>query len=239
LPRTSLTATSRFPGEQLAFSKADKSIEQMSHIVLLGDSILDNASYTAGGPDVISQVQQLLPPRWKASLSAVDGSTTEDIPEQLKAIPDDATHLVLSVGGNNALLRADILDRPVASTGEAFQLLSLVAEEFERQYRRALSTCLSRGLPLVVCTIYHGNFEDEVFRRRAIVAVTLFNDAIIRCAAEHRLSVIDLRFVCNGPQDFANPIEPSAIGGAKIASAIVSAVGELGATNRGSQIVTS
>jgi hypothetical protein len=32
----------------------------MPHIVLLGDSIFDNAPYTRGGPDVISQVRQLL-----------------------------------------------------------------------------------------------------------------------------------------------------------------------------------
>ena len=33
----------------------------MTHIVLLGDSIFDNGRYTMGGPDVISQVRQLLP----------------------------------------------------------------------------------------------------------------------------------------------------------------------------------
>jgi hypothetical protein len=227
------------PRDQLAFPKAANPIAQMSHVVLLGDSTLDNASYTAGGPDVISQVRQLLPPGWKATLSAVDGSTTEEISEQLESIPDDATHLILSVGGNNAILRADILEKPVVSTGEAFQLLSAVAEEFEKQYRKALFTCLGRGLPLAVCTIYHGNFDDEVFRRRAIVALTLFNDVIVRCAAEHLLFVIDLRFVCNAAPDFANPIEPSAIGGAKIARAIVTAVMEPSATKRRSQIATS
>lgn len=211
----------------------------MPHVVLLGDSTFDNASYTAGGPDVISQVRQLLPPGWKATLSAVDGSTTEEIPGQLESIPDDATHLVLSVGGNNAILRADILDRPVASAGEAFQLLSAVGEEFEKQYRNSLVACLSRRLPLVVCTIYHGNFEDDVFRRRAIVALTVFNDVIIRCAAQHQLVVIDLRFVCNAPVDFANPIEPSTIGGAKIARAIVNAVLEPSATRGHARIATS
>jgi len=236
---TSLSARCGLPGDQLAFPRVDKPIAHMSHVVLLGDSTLDNASYTAGGPDVISQVRQLLPPGWKATLSAIDGSTTEEIPEQLESMPDDATHLILSVGGNNAILRADILEKPVASTGEAFHLLSSVAEEFEKQYKQALSTCLSRRLPLAVCTIYHGNFEDDVFRRRAIVALTLFNDAIVRCAAGHQLLVIDLRFVCNAPQDFANPIEPSAIGGAKIARAIVTAVMEPSATKRRSQIATS
>lgn len=33
----------------------------MPHIVLLGDSIFDNAHYTLGGPDVIAQVRKLLP----------------------------------------------------------------------------------------------------------------------------------------------------------------------------------
>jgi hypothetical protein len=48
----------------------------MPHIVLLGDSILDNASYTSGGPDVISQVREILPKDWKATLLAVDGAVT-------------------------------------------------------------------------------------------------------------------------------------------------------------------
>ena len=31
------------------------------HIVLLGDSIFDNASYTAGGPDVVAQLRAVWP----------------------------------------------------------------------------------------------------------------------------------------------------------------------------------
>lgn len=33
----------------------------MSHVVLLGDSIFDNAAYVAGGPDVIHQLRERLP----------------------------------------------------------------------------------------------------------------------------------------------------------------------------------
>jgi len=36
----------------------------MALVVLLGDSIFDNAQYTGGGPDVASQVRNLLPPGW-------------------------------------------------------------------------------------------------------------------------------------------------------------------------------
>jgi hypothetical protein len=52
------------------------------HVVLLGDSICDNASYTKGRPDVISQVRQFLPMGWRATLLAVDGAPTDDVPSQ-------------------------------------------------------------------------------------------------------------------------------------------------------------
>lgn len=211
----------------------------MNHLVLLGDSILDNGSYTAGGPAVITHVEQQLPHAWRATLCAVDGSTTEDIHDQLKALPGDATHLLLSVGGNNALLRAEVLETPVTSSGEALLLLSEVAAEFELNYRRAVSACLSRNLPLVVCTIYHGNFPEPSYQRRVVVALTLFNDVIIRTAVENRLRVIDLRLVCTSPEDYANPIEPSASGGAKIARAIVRTVIEQNPTGRGANVVAT
>ena len=56
------------------------------------------------------------------------------------------------------------------------------------------------------------------------MALAVFNDVVVRTAAAHGLDVIDLRAVCDQPQDYANPIEPSAIGGAKIARAIAGIV---------------
>jgi len=75
----------------------------MPHLVLLGDSIFDNARYTSGSPDVVSQVRGFLPSGWSASLSAIDNSTTDNVADQLQHLPKEATHLALSVGGNNAL----------------------------------------------------------------------------------------------------------------------------------------
>ena len=51
-------------------------------------------------------------------------------------------------------------------------------------------------------------------------------------AFEHALTIIDLRLVCNDPRDYANPIEPSSRGGAKIARAIWRAI-ELPAPSEG------
>ncbi len=53
----------------------------------------------------------------------------------------------------------------------------------------------------------------------------MFNDVIARTAHAHGLDLIELRLVCTKPSDYANPIEPSGAGGAKIARAIASALG--------------
>ncbi len=193
----------------------------MGHIILLGDSVFDNSRYVLPEPDVASQLQELLPAGWKASLLAVDGSVTDDVAGQLRELPAEATYLVLSAGGNDLLCSADeILQTPAASSSKAFLPLARLMDAFDSSYRRMVQACLKQNLPLVVCTIYNGNFADQEFRTMARVAVAAFNDVILRLALEKSLPVIDLRLVCALPEDYANPIEPSAIGGEKIAQAI-------------------
>ncbi len=82
----------------------------MRRVVLLGDSIFDNAAYVAGGPDVIKQVQAYLPAGWEGILRAVDGHVTTDVPQQLGGLPAHS-YLIVSVGGNDALGYMDILNR--------------------------------------------------------------------------------------------------------------------------------
>jgi hypothetical protein len=76
----------------------------------------------------------------------------------------------------------------------------------------------------LICTIYNGNFADAGYRKIVRSAVALFNDAIIRTGIDYKLTVIDLRSVCAKPEDYANPIEPSSVGAAKIARAITAVV---------------
>ena len=192
----------------------------MPHVVLLGDSIFDNGAYTGGGPDVVTQLREVLPAGWRATLGAVDGATTDDFAAQLDVLPDDATHLVVSLGGNDALGHVDLLDRRAHSSAEVLAGLASAAERFEKRYRRAIDAVLAYHLPTTVCTIYNGNFPDADFQRLASTALSVFNDAILRVAFEHRLDVIDLRLVCSEAADYANPIEPSSHGGQKVAEAI-------------------
>ena len=81
----------------------------MSHVVLLGDSIFDNGIYVSRGSSVIDQLKTRLPSGWKATLAAVDGAVTSSVLRQLERIPEDATHLIVSAGGNNALQNSDLL----------------------------------------------------------------------------------------------------------------------------------
>src|SRR5262245_43008437 len=115
----------------------------MPHLVLIGDSILDNGAYTRGGPDVVSQVRGLLPRDWEATLRAVDGSTTDDVVRQLARLPKDTTHLVLSVGGNNALMHLDMLESPVSSMAKSIEALADIASDFEVRYRLVITACLN------------------------------------------------------------------------------------------------
>ena len=194
------------------------------HIALLGDSIFDNATYTAGAPDVITHVRAGLPTSWRASLLAVDGSTTQDLALQLERIATDVTHIVVSIGGNDALLNSDVIDLPVSSTAQALSIFGQRADAFRSSYKNALDAVLALNRRTIVCTIYEGNLEPGM-ATIARVALMFFNDAILRVAFERHLDVIDLRLVCNEASDYANPIEPSGGGGEKIAAAVLSATG--------------
>jgi hypothetical protein len=102
----------------------------MGHVVLLGDSIFDNAAYVRGGPDVIRQLQEAVPQGWKATLRAVDGAVTGSVGRQLQGLPPDASHLVVSVGGNDALGHVSVLEDPSRSIAEALNRLAAIGEGF-------------------------------------------------------------------------------------------------------------
>lgn len=194
------------------------------HVALLGDSIFDNAAYTRGEPDVVMHLRSMLPREWRATLCAVDGAIISSLISQLPRVPDDVTHIVVSVGGNDALMSSDLLATRVSSTADTLSLFADRVDEFEQGYRRAVTATLALRRETTLCTIYNGALDPDQ-ARLARVALTLFNDAILRMAFDHGLPVIDLRAICSDPDDYANPIEPSGPGGRKIAAAVAAAVG--------------
>jgi hypothetical protein len=152
-------------------------------------------------------------------LCAVDGALTVGLAAQLACVPVDATHLIVAIGGNDALQNSDLLSLRVASTAQALQIFADRITAFERRYREAIGHVMSLSRPTAICTIYNGALDPE---RAAIarVALALFNDAILRTAVDLHLDALELRSICTEPADYANPIEPSGQGGLKIARAV-------------------
>jgi lysophospholipase L1-like esterase len=194
------------------------------HIVLLGDSIFDNAAYVSGAPDVVAHLRAMIPATWRASLLARDGATIADLGRQLRAIPADASHVVISVGGNDMLRHIDLLSLTVSSCAEALEAFASRVGAFEEAYRDAVAGAATPSRQAVLCTIYNGALNQDL-ARIARIGVAIFNDVILRTAIDLRIEALELRSVCNEPADYANPIEPSAQGGAKIARGIAALAG--------------
>lgn len=196
----------------------------MSHLVLLGDSIFDNQRYVPGEPDVVRQVQAALPSGWTATLRAVDGATTGSLANQIARLPGDATHLVVSMGGNDAIGASHILYAGVRQVAEGVARLAEAQARFAASYHQALERVLAAGLPTAICTIYdtpRTRGEQPVIQ----TALCIFNDVISRAAFSRGLPLIDLRLILDEDSDYANPIEPSAQGGRKMAAAIARLIG--------------
>jgi hypothetical protein len=193
-------------------------------VVLLGDSIFDNQAYVGDGPDVIEQLRGALPTGASAMLAARDGSTTKDIAAQLATVPKDATHLIVSVGGNDALQEKGLIEQQARSVAEVLDKLAKIRGAFRKSYAAMLDSVLARRLPTAICTIYEARYQDPTTRAIAATGLTVFNDAILREAFARALPVIDLRLIFNDDADYANDIEPSVQGGAKIAKTIAGLV---------------
>ena len=194
------------------------------HVVLLGDSIFDNAVYVPGGPSVIEHLRRVLPTGWKATLLAIDGATISSVERQLQRLPKDATHLVLSAGGNDALGHSGfILSEPSDSFAAALTGIAKIRDDFSNEYRQMLNDVRTVGLPLAVCTIY-----DSVpgLQPAESAGLAIFNDVITKQVIASGTTMLDLRLICNEVTDYAaiSPIEPSASGGGKIARAIHTAL---------------
>jgi hypothetical protein len=185
------------------------------HVVLLGDSIFDNGSYVPDEPAVIAQLLHALPDGWRATLLAVDGATAAEVSDQLSGLPRDATHMFVSAGGNDALNEITMLEQTVRTVAEAERVVAHVQTRFRRHYESMVEDVLARGRAAVLCTVYDAipELPDE-----ARVALTAFNDVILRTAFRARVPVIDLRLVTVDEADYSalSPIEPSARGGEKI-----------------------
>jgi hypothetical protein len=73
-------------------------------------------------------------------------------------------------------------------------------------------------------------------QRHAITVLMVFNDVIIREAFLASVPLLNVRLICDADADYANPIEPSVAGGAKITGVIANVVREYDFTRKRSEV---
>jgi hypothetical protein len=207
---------------------------QIRHVVLLGDVLLDAYSSIDKTPGAFEDA--LLPGtrnQWKMTVVSV--AEVERAGPSL-ALPRDATHAMIFIEGNHAIEQSGLLDSQPHTSGQNLEQLSLAADEFERTLARLIHAAQAARLVIMVCTMFQPNHKDPVRQRTACAALAVFNDRVTKRAAEARVSLVDLRLICNEPGDYDKPTLLSRGGLNKIANVVRYAMFELDAGARRSEV---
>jgi len=194
----------------------------MAVVNLLGDSIIDNKVYV--GPHELSVTEHLhnLTDDVINSI-AVDGHTTKDvIHAQLDMLPYYSTHQVLSIGGNDLLQNMFFLKNTEQLTAnEVFEQSVGIMAPIKRRYQTIVEKLSLQDSNILLCTVYEGNLlNDPLLYDIALSSkamVSMLNDIVYSTANTYNAEVLELRNIFTKPKDYANPIEPSHIGGSKFA----------------------
>jgi hypothetical protein len=182
------------------------------HLVLLGDA-LENLELG------VDPAEDVLVPRprnpWKL--------TVLEPPQVLergwsRAIPLDATHIGICLDGGWAIEASGLLRGEAKSIRSALKALALAADQFEDIFARLIAAALEAGLPTVVCTLVPSRHQEASRRRVAATALAIFNDRILRQAFWAKLSIVELRLICDEESDYASETLLSRAGVRKVAN---------------------
>ena len=194
-------------------------------LTLLGDSIIDNKFYVKNSEySVTEHIENIS--SFQVEMIAVDGDTTKEVlSNQIGKIQNSSTHIVLSVGGNDLLQNLDLLflesESMISSLETSFDLIASIHEKYET----IIENLLQHNAKILLCTVYEGDLESDLNLARVNKAgqslLKMFNDTIYFLSNKYNLNVLELRNIFTEKTDYANPIEPSHIGGEKLANQIV------------------
>ena len=200
----------------------------MNRVVLFGDSIIDNKTYVSHGEfSVLEHLENIS--NYEYIQVAYDGHTTFDVQNKqlhLSTI-EKPSHIVLSVGGNDLLQNLPYLSKgPVSNVNEAVSgIQQHIFEPLEQRFETIIEELSSQRANLLICTVYEGDlgrtdeFKDVLDSSK--IMVSSFNDIVYKTAKKYNADVLELREIFITSDDYANPIEPSHIGGEKLAKSIV------------------
>ncbi len=216
----------------------------MNKVALLGDSIIDNKTYVEDGEySVLEHLESLSDLEF--SQIAVDGDTTAEVlGNQLDHLEEDSDFIVLSIGGNDLLghlhLLVDEINKHTFSRN--LEIMNSFVEPIRARYEAIVERLIMKQGKVLLCTVYNGDFERgsgyetleinqqftstfgdmfEGVQEAAGVIARVFNDIVYSTGNKFGVEVLELREIFTGSADYANPIEPSHIGGEKFAKKIL------------------
>jgi len=195
------------------------------YVSLLGDSIIDNKVYVGqGGLSVTEHLKHNSSSNF--TMIAVDGDTTEDVLDnQLDNLKEPVSHIVLSIGGNDLLQNLHLLEDETSGMKFALEKCSELVDEIQENYIKILERLLQYDAKVLLCTVYEGDLNSDVllaeYDKAGQAMLKMHNDTVYYLASKFDVDVLELRNIFTNKKDYANPIEPSHIGGEKLAKAII------------------
>ena len=200
----------------------------MTSITLLGDSIIDNKTYVQQQEYSVLEHLQNISKNEFLQL-AYDGDTTVNVLERQLQSQEVAksSHLVLSIGGNDLLQNILFLhDGPIENINKALSNVhKQILKPLEQRFETIVEKLSSHRANLLLCTVYEGDLgRTDEFRDvldSSKIMVSSFNDTVYKTASKYNADVLELRHIFTSPEDYANPIEPSHVGGERLAQAIM------------------
>jgi len=210
--------------KQLKRTKRLGSIKK-HNVSLLGDSIIDNKVYVGEGELSVTEHLQHNSSS-NITMIAVDGDTTEDVlKNQLDNLKEPVSHIVLSIGGNDLLQNLHILQDETSGMKFALEKSSELIGEIQENYIKILEQLSQYDSKVLLCTVYEGDLKSDVlladYDKAGQAMLKMHNDTVYYLASKFEVDVLELRNIFTNKEDYANPIEPSHIGGEKLAKEII------------------
>jgi len=188
------------------FKSLKEGLTNNDTVILMGDSVLNNANYVPAGKSVYDSLKSKLS---KVINLAKDGATISDLYGQLDKIPVDLnnsnTYIFISAGGNDILNK-----RTELSSTEIRRLFDSYME-----FLKALRTKLGSAKINILNLYLPSNPRYQSYK----TSIDQWNQLINQSSSKigEMYNVIDLHGLLTSPDDFVYDIEPSESASDKIA----------------------
>ena len=189
-------------------STTKEALTNMDTIVLIGDSVLNNANYVSPGFTVYDLIKSR---HENVQIYAADNSAIKDVIKQIENMPNKFntknTYIFVSAGGNDILNLSIHQDEDTAKV--LFDMYLLLIKVIKQKFPNA---------NIVALNIY---YPPNPYYKIFYSTVELWNNLLKKNRSQQGYSLIDINKMLISEDDFTHDIEPSDIGGEKIANAIV------------------